>query len=415
MASHQELLLSNVAVLAPKNSTFEFRALADRVGAVPPLTPFSAEALDFCVELSRLLRRSFQSVPEIQALAYWMRPAELQRIRDEFNDITPQNAVSVPRGTVLHFAPSNVDTLFMYSWILSLLAGNKNIIRLSHRAVAAEGSLLALVRTTLAKHPQIATTTLIVQYDHDRRVTDLLSGTCDIRIIWGGDQTVRAIRESPLPVHATELTFPDRFSYAAINTLAYRNLSMADRDQFAKCFYNDSFVFNQLGCSSPRLIAWVGPSGEETQRCQEDFAHRLAAAISANDYQLEAGTALAKLGYTYRSVIDSPVEKVAVSQLPLIVLDTSEFPTNQDQFCGGGVFFQMVIPHLQDLTKHVQRPHQTLVHFGFTQEELFSFATVCNGRGIDRIVPIGQALSFSRFWDGYDLLGSLTRLVTVQC
>jgi hypothetical protein len=35
------------------------------------------------------------------------------------------------------------------------------------------------------------------------------------------------------------------------------------------------------------------------------------------------------------------------------------------------------------------------------------------GRGIDRIVPFGDALSFGTLWDGYDLLAELTRTISV--
>jgi len=35
-------------------------------------------------------------------------------------------------------------------------------------------------------------------------------------------------------------------------------------------------------------------------------------------------------------------------------------------------------------------------------------------RGIDRIVPVGQALDFSPLWDGYVLFSELTRRVTVK-
>jgi hypothetical protein len=43
-----------------------------------------------------------------------------------------------------------------------------------------------------------------------------------------------------------------------------------------------------------------------------------------------------------------------------------------------------------------------------------SFARSLNGSGIDRIVPIGQALAFGRFWDGYDLLAEFTRSTLIQ-
>ena len=34
--------------------------------------------------------------------------------------------------------------------------------------------------------------------------------------------------------------------------------------------------------------------------------------------------------------------------------------------------------------------------------------------GIDRIVPIGQALDISMIWDGYDLTSSLTRVIELK-
>ena len=34
--------------------------------------------------------------------------------------------------------------------------------------------------------------------------------------------------------------------------------------------------------------------------------------------------------------------------------------------------------------------------------------------GIDRIVPMGKALTFNRYWDGYDLLAEMIRHVYVE-
>jgi hypothetical protein len=54
-----------------------------------------------------------------------------------------------------------------------------------------------------------------------------------------------------------------------------------------------------------------------------------------------------------------------------------------------------------------------LVHFGIPAEVLVSFAKTLNGRGFDRVVPIGQALAFDNVWDGHDLLGAFSRPVSV--
>jgi hypothetical protein len=55
-----------------------------------------------------------------------------------------------------------------------------------------------------------------------------------------------------------------------------------------------------------------------------------------------------------------------------------------------------------------------LSHFGFTEAELTDLVRALAGRGIDRVVPVGQVLAFAPIWDGYDLLREFTRLTTVS-
>ena len=45
---------------------------------------------------------------------------------------------------------------------------------------------------------------------------------------------------------------------------------------------------------------------------------------------------------------------------------------------------------------------------------LKKFVIKNNLSGIDRIVPIGQALDISFFWDGYDLNRILSRVVDIK-
>jgi hypothetical protein len=61
----------------------------------------------------------------------------------------------------------------------------------------------------------------------------------------------------------------------------------------------------------------------------------------------------------------------------------------------------------------VSRRDQTMTHFGFTRDELMELAHALAGRGVDRMVPFGDALSFHRVWDGMDVAAEFTRLVTV--
>ena len=62
----------------------------------------------------------------------------------------------------------------------------------------------------------------------------------------------------------------------------------------------------------------------------------------------------------------------------------------------------------------MNRQDQTFSHFGFAPADLRSFAEQLGGRGVDRIVPFGSALTFSAIWDGYDLPREFTRLTTLR-
>jgi len=55
-----------------------------------------------------------------------------------------------------------------------------------------------------------------------------------------------------------------------------------------------------------------------------------------------------------------------------------------------------------------------VTHFGVEAADLRAFARRLNGRGVDRLVPVGRALSFHRYWDGHDLLQGLCRRVHLE-
>ena len=56
-------------------------------------------------------------------------------------------------------------------------------------------------------------------------------------------------------------------------------------------------------------------------------------------------------------------------------------------------------------------PDNHLLWFG-KKNKIRNFLISSNLRGVDRIVPIGQALEMDITWDGYNLINSLTREIT---
>jgi len=345
-------------------------------------------------------------------LAFWIRPAEIARLREATTAMANDSTVMVPRGVVFHLPPANVDTMFVYSWLLAALAGNTSVLRISDRLGASGQRVMHVLSTMWAEHPTMAESTLVVRYDRDRAITDQLSTLCDVRVIWGGDHTVSQVRQSALNPRASELTFPDRSSLAAISTSYYRALNDEQRDELARKFFNDAYWFDQLGCASPRLIAWIGDDDHDVP---SDFFARLAAVVAQHPYVVEPASAIAKLAFALnRAADESATTEIHQVSVGVTVLASEDFPSIAGDFCGAGFFYSVSLRRVTDLAQHVTVRDQTLVHAGFANDELRALAENVNGRGLDRLVPIGQALAFDRVWDGIDLFEAFTRRVTVR-
>ena len=79
-----------------------------------------------------------------------------------------------------------------------------------------------------------------------------------------------------------------------------------------------------------------------------------------------------------------------------------------------GFFYEFETNNLKKIAKFINNKYQTLTYFGLEKETLKKFLIKNNLSGIDRIVPIGQALEMSLNWDGYDINNTLSRVVEIK-
>lgn len=84
---------------------------------------------------------------EMVALAFWAHAASAAPMAGSLND----GHIRSPSDLALQIAPDNVDTMFLYQPLLSVLAGNVNILRVSSRESDALDLLLRLLNEAL--HP----------------------------------------------------------------------------------------------------------------------------------------------------------------------------------------------------------------------------------------------------------------------
>lgn len=377
------------------------------------LPPFDPLLLDFCQKLSQKLIASPD--PDLAALGFWLRPAHIQELRQYFITQTAKPSLYVSRGLAFHITASNVDTLFAYSWILSLLVGNGNVVRLPSKQSSAIEDILSHILKLLSQEQftLIAQSTCLLRYAHQSKITTALSAYADIRIIWGSNETVESIRAIPLNPYAKEITFPDRFSYAVISADVFHKTNDKGKSDLAQAFFRDAYGFDQHGCSSPRLIFWVGHT-DSTSAASMEFYRLLQLEITRRGYLIPLSDFLKKQTALYILCANLPIHAVNPISNELTIVALTQVSSVYHRHPGAGLFYQMMISKLDNLPNFVTSQDQTLTHYGFDPQIIEKLARHLNGRGPTRFVPVGEALRFSEIWDGYNLLQELTRCINVN-
>ncbi len=362
---------------------------------------------------SRLLgSRAIRRFPELGALGFFLRRSELSRIVERSSPAG--ELVLVPRGLVVHFPPANVDTIFAYSWSLSLLAGNRNVVRLSSRAGPAATALVELLADVLAQaDPAVRDSQRVVTYAHDDAITAGLIAIADVRVAWGGDRAVNALRSAPLTPLARDVAFPDRSSFAAINVAALAGADNARREALAEQLATDVFWFDQAACSSPRVVFWVGDL-VQALGLRASLMAQVATAAKRRGFTLEPAMAVEQRVQALRLAGDGVATKVEFVGNMLASFELEPDAPLPRGWLGSGVLAHVDIATLAEVERYLTRRDQTLTHFGFTPEELRVLLDHAGDRAPDRMVPIGHALSFEAIWDGHDLLREFTRTVVFR-
>ncbi len=404
-----------VQFFLPTREERELDTVLMAASSTRPLAPFDPALVDFVNDFAKsiLLDRTSRAFPELIVLANFFKAGNVSKLKQEMLVSSP--AVSAARGIVYHIAPSNVDSIFLYSSLLSMLCGNVNLIRISR----GSGDQVSFILDKLAKllaheHAALANRFFVLTYEHSDAVTSLISSFCHLRVVWGGDETVKKIRSLPLRPTAAELCFPDRFSAAMLHAESVLACDERALEQLSTRFFNDSIWFAQQACSSPRLVAWVGPPDSCTA-ARERFWNAFEAQLKDKSYENSAGMVMDRL-VTACLVATDPLhrETSALSFPTRILLGSEALSGIKHVHCGNGLFYEQAFATVPDFLQTLSDREQTLSVFGVEALEMAEYLRVLPLRTIDRVTKIGQALDFGHVWDGYNLLNVFTRQVAIH-
>lgn len=378
------------------------------------MVSFDKIALEYLNELSKRINKipNVREFPDVATFGFFCRKANLTKYKNE--QISKESEIAVGRGVAFHISPSNVPINFAYSFVCGLLAGNTNIIRVPSKPFK-QIEIICNSINEINSEPEwkfMSTRNHFVSYDKLSNATEYFSSICDIRIIWGGDNTIENIRKSKLKSRAFDVTFADRYSLSVINANEYLNLD--NKKLLALGFYNDTYLFDQNACTSPHLIVWIGNS-EQIKDAKELFWQNLREKV-INDYNITSITGVDKLtkfmtfAATHDTVLELDNKDNYIWRVELNKLSSDIYIYRGN--CG--YFMEYSSADLSILSTISNNKFQTLSYFGFDKSELREFILNNIPKGIDRIVPIGKTTDFSLNWDGYKLIEHLSRVLEIK-
>ena len=379
-----------------------------------PLPPYSREAVSFLVELSKRLLRNpaVRNYPDVAGLAYWCRQTNLARLSRGFET----QHCRIGRGLVFHIAPANVPVNFAFSLAFGMLAGNANIVRIPgiyhEQAVIICEEIVKILKQP--EHSRVAAMTQIIKYPRKDNITEELSAICHARMLWGGDTTITHLRSMATSPRCVDICFADRYSICILGAEAILSADERTMNTLISGFYNDVFLLDQKACSSPHLIIWQGidelvvsaklrfwtAMGDHLQtKPSPPPIHAL------DKYTHLCRTAIRLDGATSVKDQTNNIYRVKLEKIPL------DIESHRGQH---GFFFEATDNDLTGLALIVGERYQTATFFGVDPQIIINKIILSGLTGIDRVVPVGKALDIGVVWDGYDLIGALSRVISIQ-
>ena len=375
---------------------------------------FSSDTCDFLSHVSTILLKSpnIRNFPDVATFAFFCRKANLNSLKKNSNS---DSIYRVGRGILFHITPGNVPVNFAYSMFAGLMTGNINFVKVPSRNFEQIDIIVDAIKTAFLneKYKSLFSNRLfLVRYNRDSIATSFFSAVCDVRIIWGGDDTIKDIRKIPIPPKSTEVTFSDRYSICIIKAENYSNLS--DKLKVAIDFYNDTYLFDQNACTSPQTVFWYGTI-KQVDKAQKEFWSMVEIVLNEKKFEVQPISSIDKLTTFYsQSISFGDITMVPRDSNSIWRVKNSKIHHDIDQFrCSSGYFNEIIISSLDELSDLVNRKYQTIAYIGLSKEELKAWVTKSNPLGIDRIVPIGRTMDFSLNWDGYNLVNALSRSIEI--
>ena len=375
-----------------------------------PSCIFDKLVISFLDDISIAIKKSKLASPysDLKNFGFWCREANLINISENY----PKKNLMLGRGIVLHITPSNVPLNFAFSFAFGMLSGNSNIVRLPSRNFTQVNILCRIIYKILKKfkYSSLLNKFCFVKYDKSDDISSQLSREVDARLIWGGDETINKFKKYQTSPRCVDLTFSNRYSISIMDINEIAKLREKELKNLAQKFYNDCYLMDQQGCSSPQALLWVG---KKNFLAKKKFWEALSKIVHLK-YGSDLSVANQKITSLSRVAVTSKTNfRLNYKDFKLLRLNINDASSEIEKIqCHFGTFAEIHIGKIDKLKKIISKRFQTITYYGLERKELNDFILHNGITGVDRIVPVGRAFDIGPIWDGYDIIHSLSRIIS---
>ena len=374
------------------------------------IKPFDDVVCNFLSSLSKNINNSnlLKDYSDIKTFAFMCRKSNIKKLKSKIN----QNEFRRGLGLLFHITPSNIPTNFAYSLLFGVLSGNTNVIKVPSKKFPQIDLICKFINVTLKKYKKVRKMINIVRYQNNDEFTKSISSKCDGRLIWGGDKTINEIRKFPMKEISRDIAFANRNSICLMNSSEILKLNKKDLNRLVQKFYNDTFLVDQNACSSPHVIFWYG---NKTNKAKIKFWTELHY-FAKNNYNLEYASSFYKYDRLLSDILTNTnyISHTNYGGYIYCINLKNKHINLTDLVSRWGYFYQFDIKNINMVLNLSNNNTQTLTYFGFKKEMILKNFDLKYFKGIDRIVPVGQALDINLNWDGYDVINALTRIIDLR-
>ena len=159
---------------------------------------FDEEACNFLETLSNEILKDNNALKysDLIAFAFWIRKKNIYKKKSKYLE----KELRLGYGLAFHITPANIALQFAYSFVISLISGNSNIIRVTNTKFEQNKIFFKILNKIMKmnRFKKIYESNLFLNYDYNEKTNEKLIKICDCMIILGSDKTVSNIYTSNL-------------------------------------------------------------------------------------------------------------------------------------------------------------------------------------------------------------------------